>query len=123
MKILFVGEKRSTRAEMMNWTWQDRRLSGKSLFDAFQSIGIDSDEFDFCNVFEPSIILVEEAVEEGTPIVAMGKIAQSFLSSQGIDHFEMIHPAARGRIRKNENYARHVADVISMIEKGKEQAE
>ncbi|HIJ11754.1 TPA: hypothetical protein HA278_06865 [Candidatus Woesearchaeota archaeon] len=117
MKILFVGEKRSKTAIRMNVTWEDKRLASKQLFDAFESIGIDTDEFQFCNVFEPSIIMIDEAVEENIPIVGMGNIAQVVLNKMGVPHTPMIHPAARGNIRKKQNYTEHVKNVLTDVQR------
>jgi hypothetical protein len=42
----------------------------------------------------------------------MGRVASSVLSRHDIAHVQMVHPAARGRIRKKERYAAHVQEVL-----------
>ncbi len=117
MKILFVGENRSPSAIRMAVTWKDKRLAAKQLFDAFDMNCIDYSEFEFCNVKEPEDFLdkVESAIDNKIPIVGMGRIVQRTLSNLGIEHTEMIHPAARGLIRKKENYADHVRSTLEKI--------
>ena len=115
MRVLFVGEKRSAKAVEMNVTWKDRRLASKHLFDAFESLGVNTDEFKFCNELEPSVVLVAEAIITNTPIVAMGRIAQKELSKMGVSYHAMIHPAARGRIRNKQRYAAHVREVLKEV--------
>jgi len=117
MRILFVGERRSPRAIQMGVTWKDRRLAGKQLFDAFDTLGIDPSKFEFTNVFETEDFFdhLEIATEENIPIIGMGRKVQRVLSNMDIEHIPMIHPAARGSIRKKERYAGHVNEVISQI--------
>ena len=115
MKVLFVGEKRSPSAIRMGVTWEDKRLASKQLFDAFEAIEADTEEFEFCNVMEPSIIRIDEAIEEGIPIVGMGRLAQTVLSKMGVQHTPMTHPAARGTIRRKSNYSQHVKEVLATI--------
>lgn len=49
---------------------------------------------------------------EGIVIVALGKRVSVALARLGIDHVALVHPAARGRIRKRERYIKHVADTL-----------
>ena len=117
MRILFVGERRSPRAIQMGVTWKDRRLAGKQLFDAFDTLGIDPSKFEFTNVFETEDFFdhLEIATEENIPIIGMGQKVQRVLSNMDIEHIPMIHPAARGSIRKKERYAEHVNEVLAQI--------
>ena len=115
MKVLFVGEKRSPSAIRMGVTWEDRRLASKQLFDAFESLKVDTEDFEFCNVLEPSIIRIDEAIEEGVAIVGRGRLAQAVLTKMGVKHTPMIHPAARGSIRKKPNYSQHVSEVLESL--------
>ena len=104
MKILFVGENRSPSAIRMDVTWKDKRLAAKQLFDAFDALEVDYSDFKFTNVKEPEDFLthLEVATKEEIPIVGMGRIVQKILKEMNITHIPMIHPAARGLIRKKE---------------------
>ena len=117
MKLLFVGENRSPSAIRMNVTWKDKRLAAKQLFDAFEMNGIDDSEFEFTNVKEPEDFLdqVEKAITDQVPIIGMGRIVQQILNNMNIEHTPMVHPAARGLIRKKERYAEHVNEVLKEV--------
>ena len=117
MRILFVGERRSPRTIQMGVTWKDRRLAGKQLFDAFDTLGVDPSKFEFTNVFETEDFFdhLEIATEESIPIIGMGQKVQRVLRNMNIEHIPMVHPAARGSIRKKERYAEHVNEVLSQI--------
>tara|TARA_R100001086_G_C11637406_1_gene203503 strand:- start:84 stop:446 length:363 start_codon:yes stop_codon:yes gene_type:complete len=117
MKILFVGENRSPSAIRMDVTWEDKRLAAKQLFDAFDALEVDHSEFKFTNVKEPEDFLthLEVATEEEIPIVGMGRVVQQILNNMNIIHIPMIHPAARGSIRKKERYAEHVNGVLKEV--------
>ena len=118
MKLLFVGENRSPSAIRMNVTWKDKRLAAKQLFDAFEMNGIDDSEFEFTNVKEPEDFLdqVEKAIDNQVPIIGMGRIVQQILNNMNIEHTPMIHPAARGAIRKKERYAEHVNEILAKVD-------
>lgn len=106
---MFVGERRSKAAKRMGVTWRDGRLAGKQLFDALHAIGLNPAQHQFCNVFERGgCRSVKRAVQTGRTIVAMGKKVQAKLLSMGITFRSMVHPAARGAIRKKHRYIRHV---------------
>ena len=117
MKILFIGENRSPSAIRMNVTWKDKRLAAKQLFDAFDMNNINYSEFEFCNVKEPKDFLnkVESALADDVPIIGLGKVVQQILNNMDIKHTPMIHPAARGLIRKKEHYAEHVRNTIEGV--------
>ena len=117
MKLLFVGENRSPSAIRMNVTWKDKRLAAKQLFDAFEMNGIDDSEFEFTNVKEPEDFLdqIEKAITDQVPIIGMGRIVQQILNNMNIEHTPMVHPAARGLIRKKERYAEHVNEVLKEV--------
>ena len=118
MRILFVGERRSPRAIQMGVTWKDRRLAGKQLFDAFDTLVIDPSKFEFTNVSETEDFFdhLEIATEKNIPIIGMGRKVQRVLNNMDIEHIPMIHPAARGSIRKKERYAEHVNETLAQIQ-------
>jgi hypothetical protein len=113
MTLLFVGEKRSNRAIELKVTWKDGALAGKQLFDALHSIGIDPHQCNFCNIFERG---GKSTIKQhnGT-IIGMGKKVQIELDRLDIPHVKIIHPAARGKIRKKELYIAHVRDALSIL--------
>jgi hypothetical protein len=129
-EYLFVGEKRSNLAIKMNVTWKDGRLAAKQLFDALDACGIPRKKCSFLNWW-PEFDRRTKTWSEQTPratirnidnrnkeggwgsgdiiqIVALGNKVQKELSKEGIDFIPVIHPAARGTIRKKENYAEHI---------------
>jgi len=112
--IVFVGEKRSKLAVRKGVTWQDGRLAAKQLFDALAHAGIDKDRCTFVNWFErggPTKVR-KIAVDSGVIVVGMGRKVQAALKHAKIAHLELVHPAARGAIRKKERYLAHVSAVL-----------
>jgi hypothetical protein len=108
--MLFVGEKRSQRAIDMDVTWKDGALAAKQLFDALVPLGIDPRKCDFCNLFEDG---GEELVLSYTgDIIGMGKIVQQKLEDLEVEHFKIVHPAARGKIRRKDRYAAHLKEAL-----------
>ena len=49
---------------------------------------------------------------KGGVIVALGKRVSGELARRGIVHIALVHPAARGRIRKRERYCAHVREAL-----------
>jgi len=114
VQFLFVGEKRSTKAIQMGATWIDGRLAAKQLFDALRECGIEPSEQQFCNWFEHGgrDIVLSCRGGKRVLIVAMGRTVQAALKRHHIDHIAIVHPAARGAIRKKERYAQHVKEAL-----------
>lgn len=119
MMLIFVGECRSLTAKRKNWTWKDGRLAAKPLFEALEAMGVDPRAHFYCNLWTdniaPSIPPARVAMlrarrAEGAVIVALGKKVSTELVRRHIDHVALVHPAARGKIRKRERYHKHVAD-------------
>lgn len=104
---MFIGEERSSRAKENNWTWKDGRLAAKQLFDALQEIGIDPGEQEYLNLFEAGF-----ENPNNLQVVGMGKRVNQKLTDDSIPHLEIIHPAARGRIRRKEIYSAHIKNVL-----------
>ena len=113
-KVLFVGENRSHLAKKMNVTWKDGRLAAKQLFDALDTIGFQRDACEFCNWFEGGKGMVRKW--DGV-IVAMGSKVQKALRREGIEFIPIIHPAARGAIRKKERYTEHIRETLEDLVK------
>lgn len=113
--LLFVGERRSKRARRMRVRWQDGRLAAAQLFPALRAIGIDPESCLWANWYErasPATIRLLVA-KAGVVVVGMGRIVQAALTKAGIPHVALVHPAARGTIRRRENYHAHVAKTLA----------
>lgn len=113
-RFLFVGEQRSNRAVKMGVRWTDGRLAARSLFDALEANGIDPLGHCYTNLFEHrGLATVREHQAAGCEVVGMGAKVQAKLTRAGIPHRALVHPAARGRIRRKDRYAAHVAAVLA----------
>ena len=118
MRLLFVGERPSKTAVLKRWIWGDFHLSSKTLLEALAACQFPREFADFINVYSDDGKIDLQSIEyiqnrsHGSIVIGMGKLAQRALAHHGIGHIEMIHPAARGRIRKRELYQEHVAQVI-----------
>lgn len=122
-KYVFVGERRSDKAIAMKVRWQDGHLAAKPLFEALRLIGLDPQAQLFMNLFHEragdtvaayKLKRVKRLARLGYAVVAMGRQVQRQLASAGIPCLPLVHPAARGRIRKTERYRQHVKDTLSM---------
>lgn len=123
-RLLFVGECRSLTAQRKGWTWADGRLAAKPLFEALEAMGVDPKAHQYVNLWSdraelgilPHTIALLRARVAGLPwravIVALGKRVSTELTKRGIDHVALVHPAARGAIRKRERYHAHVAETL-----------
>lgn len=120
MTFLFVGERPSPTAVRMGVTWKDGRLAAKQLFDALMASGIDPLAQKFDNVFltEHDTVCLKavrriKRLARTHRVVAMGRKVCAVLVEHGIAHQMIVHPAARGRIRKKERYAQHIQDTLN----------
>jgi enamine deaminase RidA (YjgF/YER057c/UK114 family) len=111
-RFLFVGEKKSPRAIEMGVTWKDKRLAAAHLSKAIEALGVNWDDLKFLNVFEDNI---NEIKSFNGPIIAMGRKVEKELKKHKIPHHYIHHPAARGKIRKIENYKKHVREQIENV--------
>lgn len=116
-KLLFIGEERSDRAIKMGVHWGDGKLCAKNLFEALRNCGIDPKDCIFYNCFdgkhEKKIFLSYGSYQ----FIAMGNKVAKWLNSHGMSNFiKITHPAARGTIRKKENYSNHIKEQLSKIQ-------
>lgn len=120
MGFVFVGEKPSGRAIEIGASWTNGRLAAKTLHDALRVCGIEPSQQQFINLFgdDPGapavaqdlrIRRIRELAANGHTIVALGQKVSRALSKQRIAHLRLVHPAARGPIRKKSRYQKHVA--------------
>ena len=111
--MLFVGEARSNRAKELGITWETGGLAAKPLFDALLACKIDPSTVEFTNWFEYGG-KTKVRNYEGT-VIAMGRKVERALIKENIEHTFIIHPAARGNIRKKANYKRHVKKQLATL--------
>lgn len=130
--MIFVGECRSPTAVEKGWTWKNGRLAAKPLFEALASMGVDPSAQTFINLWcDPprgqmraerprlnsrSLTRIRLALAEGYVVVAMGwRVSSAMAKIGGLDHVAIVHPAARGRIRKRERYIAHVTSTLRRV--------
>lgn len=124
--FVFVGENRSKLAQDKGWSWQEcqrtgiPRLAAKPLWEALIAININPDKQIFFNLWDDEWKPIrsvpkelKELTERGLEVVAMGQKVHKQLEKLGIPHREMIHPAARGKIRKTSLFRAHVKKVLA----------
>lgn len=115
-RFLFVGEKRSPTAIKKGWTWHSGRVAARTLHEALRAAGIDPSVCLFVNAWhddgEPCWAVESMCSDDGVVVVALGQKVARRLASLRIPHRAMVHPAARGHIRKRERYHAHVAEVL-----------
>jgi len=123
-QILFVGECRSLTAQRKGWTWSDGRLAAKPLFEALTAMGVDPTAHAFVNLWtdnamgltpgDGAVVIPWQRVDrirahtETGVVVALGQRVSAELTKRKIDHVALVHPAARGKIRKRSRYIAHV---------------
>jgi hypothetical protein len=122
---LFVGERPSATAFARGYTWADGRLAGKTLGDALDHLRIPESERGFINLFgdRPDAELGASAersrrlarirrLGKRATVVGMGGKVCRVLADEGISHVAIVHPAARGTIRRKDTYIAHVAEAL-----------
>ncbi len=123
-RFVFVGERRSPPAIRKGVTWAGRRLCAKTLCHVLDALGLPPENTLFINVYRDdgccdthALRRVEALQAEGWIIVGLRRTVQQALArSPRIPHRAMIHPAARGRIRRRELYRAHVATVLFAVQ-------
>lgn len=123
--FMFVGERPSHKAVKIGATWQNGKLAAKQLHDALRALNIDPNTHQYCNLWTQPDPGDDDAVDEyfarerieyfqacGYIIVGMGALVCRVLTVMEIPHLQLIHPAARGAIRKKERYTAHVDAVL-----------
>ena len=125
MGYVFVGERRSPTAQRMGVHWEDGRLCASNLHAALRRIGIEPADHTFRNLWTDDGEIDQKALtatladslgnlaDEHTTIVALGKRVSRELSKWSVPHLMLVHPAARGSIRKRERYQAHVESVMA----------
>lgn len=119
-RFLFVGEKRSQRALQMGVRWQDGRLAARTLFDALLATGINPAQQHYYNWFEQSLehramAHVKRHLRQGYTVVALGQKVSRAMEKCFLPHVKLVHPAARGSIRRRERYQAHVKEALNVV--------
>jgi hypothetical protein len=116
-RYLFVGERPSPTALRKGWSWQDGRLAAKQLFDALIACGINPHLQHYGNWFEWDFLercnKRNQVDRLGLIAVALGRKVDEEMTAFSFPHLKLVHPAARGKIRKKATYAAHVKQVLS----------
>lgn len=125
--FLFVGERPSHLADRIGATWANGKLAAKQLHDALRMLNIDPAKQLYVNLWRTpgtgkpvdeypevqAIVYIAECRAMGCVVVGMGALVCQELTRRGVPHLAMVHPAARGAIRKKERYQAHVASVLT----------
>lgn len=125
MKFLFIGERPSHQAVRIGATWQNGGLAAKQLHDALRALNINPTEQRYVNLWNTpgtgpisesvelaALTEISEAIALDFTVIGMGQIVSKALTRHGITHLLIVHPAARGAIRKKERYTAHVKGVL-----------
>ncbi len=121
-QFVFVGERPSTRARQMRVTWQDGRLAAKPLHTALRACGISPMAQISLNLFrtygpltvkQTALRRLRRVERAGLTIVALGRRVAQALDAARIPHLRLVHPAARGPLRKTTRYGAHVRATLS----------
>jgi len=119
-QIVFIGEEKSPTAIKRGWSWEDGRLAAKQLFDGLKGaediIKVSPKDCKFVNLFEKDgkqFIKSRDICKY--VVIALGDKVSKGLDNHAIKHYKMVHPAARGKIRKKENYIKHTREILTNI--------
>ena len=106
----------------MRVTWQDGRLAAKPLHTALRACGISPVAQIYLNLFrthgpltvkQTALRRLRRVERAGLTIVALGRRVAQALDAAGIPHLRLVHPAARGPMRKTTRYCAHVRATLS----------
>ena len=110
---------------------EDGRLAARTLHAALASCGLEPSRQVFVNLFldpptkEPQRPAAPPVVDRamvdqlaacatlGTCLIGLGRLVQRALGREGLRHLALVHPAARGAIRRREVYRAHVAEQLA----------
>jgi hypothetical protein len=115
----FIGEKRSEQAIKNNWHWEDNVSTAKFLLDCLKELGIEQKDIKFYNLWfddgQLDDILLDGLYYMSNNyskciVVGMGNTVCNKLDEKEVKYIKIIHPAARGKIRKKENYIAHLKE-------------
>jgi hypothetical protein len=121
--LVFVGERRSPKAQALGVSLQDGRLAARTLHDALRAADVDPAAAVYVNLFhddpadrrpcENAVQAIRSLAAAGALIVALGRHVQAGLRAAGVPFVPLTHPAARGAIRARPVYQQHVRDALA----------
>lgn len=123
-QFLFVGEKPSDKALELGATWRKGGQCATTLHSVLHRLGIHMREVRFTNLFTRTpdnadgvirsytVSRIRRRAREGFVIVGMGQLVHTALCALGINHRHIVHPAARGVIRRKDTYVEHVRGIL-----------
>jgi hypothetical protein len=121
--LVFVGERRSPKAQALGVSLQDGRLAARTLHDALRAADVDPAAAVYVNLFhddpadrrpcENTLQAIRSLAAAGAVIVALGRAVQAGLHAAGVPFVPLTHPAARGAIRAKPVYQQHVRDALA----------
>jgi hypothetical protein len=104
----------------MGVRWESGHLAAKTLFDALRACGLDPEAQVYINLYDERCVRLRpcQGVLQrlqrqclNRRIVALGARVHIVLSYHQIAHLSLVHPAARGTIRRRAFYQAHVRSV------------
>jgi hypothetical protein len=118
--IYFIGEKRSQQAIENNWHWDDNVSTARFLLDRLRELGIEKSDVLFRNLWTDDGVLDTTVIKELKAnrvfyVVGMGKIVCDKLTDLDISHYDIVHPAARGKIRNKKLYTQQLREKIGWV--------
>lgn len=124
--MIFVGERQSPKAARYGHTWASGQAAAATLHRALQAAGIDPNSQEFLNLWsvpglrDPKrpprrdvVRRLRKAARVGERVVAMGALVQRELARHKIPCTPLIHPAARGKVRRRDLYEQHVRERLT----------
>lgn len=123
VSYVFVGEEPSPTARRIGASWQRGGLCATTLHAALRAADIDPAACVFLNLFadqlgrrRPTLSRIIGRLRRMALthiLVALGARVGAHLDKHGLPHVKLVHPAARGKIRKRERYQQHVRGRLS----------
>jgi len=126
-KLLFIGQERSSLAQERGVYWEDEAQCANQLFRALRKNKINPLECKFINLFTDESdgkpfsqkVLNKKGLNKINKwqgvIIGMGALVQKKLNQLNINHYGIIHPSARGKIRLKENYIKHISEKLGHL--------
>ena len=120
-----MGERPSARAVALHATWQNGKLAGHTLRQTLLALALDPDQQRYLNLWQSATSTPQDPDDEaaavaqirqlhraGYRVIGMGRTVTRRLTQHGIAHRYLIHPAARGTIRRRDRYLDHARQVL-----------
>jgi hypothetical protein len=130
VRFLFVQQRPSRQAEEAGATWANGGLADCPLWQALEALGLDPREQRLVGIWRTARtrswgqdladeatahIAIKDAALSGYAVIGMGAVVHAWLDRHDVPHTKLVHPAARGAIRRQARYLRHVAEVLGPL--------